>query len=92
MTADSYCQRGYHVHLLDCKKFFEALEIAQLQSFSLDEDTLRKRIFSEVAYIGSGVRKRFKKEDVYSRKIISSTYLSDEFIDLYVEQPRHFGS
>lgn len=93
LTAASYCQRGYHVHLLDCKRFFEALEIAQLRSFSLDEETFRKRIFSEGAYVGSGVRKRFKKkEDIYSRKIISSSFLEEEFIDLYGPQPRHFGS
>jgi len=93
LTAASYCQRGYQVHLLDCKRFFEALEIAQLQSFSLNEETFWKRIFSEGAYVGSGVRKQFEKnEDIYSRKIISSSYLGDEFIDLYGEQPPHFGS
>jgi restriction system protein len=62
LTAASYCQRGYHVHMLDCKRFFEALEIAQLQSFSLNEETFWKRIFSEAAYVGSGIRKRFKKK------------------------------
>lgn len=93
LTAANYCQRGYHVHLLDCKKFFEALEIAQVHSFSLNEETFWKRIFSEGAYVGSGVRKRFKKkEDIYSRKIISSSYLADEFIDLNGEQPLHFGA
>jgi restriction system protein len=93
LTAASYCQRGYHVHLLDCKRFFEALEIAQLRSFSLDEETFRKRIFSKGAYVGSGDRKRFrKKEDIYSRKIISSSFLEEEFIDLYGPQPPHFGS
>lgn len=93
LTAESYCQRGYHLQLLDCKRFFEALEIAQLRSFSLDEETCRKRIFSEGAYVGSGALKRFrKKEDIYSRKIVSSSFLADEFIDLYGEQPRHFGS
>ena len=93
LTAASYCHKGYHVHLLDCKRFFEALEIAQLQSFSLNEETFWKRIFSDGAYVGSGVRKPFKKkEDIYSRKIISSSYLTDEFIDMYGEQPLHFGS
>jgi hypothetical protein len=93
LTAASYCQRGFQVHLLDCKRFFEALEIAQLHSFSLNEETLWKRVFSEGAYVGSGVQKRFKKkEDIYSRKIISSAYLADEFIDLYGEQPLHFGA
>jgi len=93
VTAERYGKQGYPVRLLDCKRFFEALEIAQLRSFSLDTETLWKRILSESAYVGSGVLKPFEeKEDIYSRKIISSIYLSNEFIDLYGEQPRHYGS
>jgi len=93
LTAERYGARGYPVQLLDCKRFFEALEIAQSQAFNLRAETLWKRILSESAYVGSGVLKRFrKKEDIYSRKIISSVYLTDEFIDLYGAAPRHFGS
>lgn len=93
LTAERYGEQGYPVQLLDCERFFEALEIAQLQSFSLDTEMFWKRIFSDSAYVGSGVLKGFEeKEDIYSRKIISSIYLPDEFIDLYGEQPHHYGS
>lgn len=92
-TAERYCQRGCHLSLFDCKRFFEALDIAQLRSFDLDWDTIRKRIFRKGAYVGSGLLKPFvEKEDIYSRKITSSSFLAEEFIDLYGEQPVHYGA
>lgn len=92
-TAETYGELGRPVRLLDCERFFEALEIAQLQSYELDVETFWKRIFSESAYVGSGALKPFEeKEDIYSRKITSTVYLADEFIDLYGPQPPHTGS
>jgi restriction system protein len=93
-TADKYKGLGYPIRLLDCQKFFDALEIAQLQQFSLDEEFFWKKIFSKGAYIGSGVEKPFmQKENIYSREVISTVTVSSDLIDLRDEpMPSHFGA
>lgn len=90
-TAEKYTHMGHPIRLLDCRRFLEALEIAQLKQFNLDGKTFSKRVLAKGAYVGSGIEKPFvEKEDIYSRRIISSAYLTSELFDLNEEQIPHF--
>lgn len=93
-TAEKYTDLGYPIKLLNCEAFFEALEIAQLKSFGLDDEGFWRRIFAKGVYIGSGLEKPFQeKENIYEREIISTLMTSSDLLDLRNEpMPSHFGA
>jgi restriction system protein len=89
-TAKKFSRLGYPIKLIDCKKFFEALEIAQIKQFNITEEYVKNKVLCDGAYLGDGIEKPFEvKEDIYSRQIIGSIYTKNELIDLHAKQVSH---
>ncbi len=83
-TAKKLSSIGYPIELIDVERFLNALGIAQLNSFEFDRERITSYLMTPGVRLGSGSNKDFTLgEDLREREIVASTFLKEDFIDLY---------
>lgn len=74
---------GYPVELVDAGRFLQALGIAQIKSFTLDDKHYASCMLSRRIHLGSGVEQQFVAgENLADRTVVAQVMLAADFIDL----------
>jgi restriction system protein len=82
-TAQKSTSIGYPIELIDSKRFLNALGIAQVNSFKLNNEQITSYVLSSGAFMGVGSHKDFNLgEDLREREIVASVWTKEELIDL----------
>jgi len=83
-TAKRLARIGYPVELVDAERFLQALGIAQIKSFTLDDKHYASCILSRGVHLGSGVKQQFVAgENLAERPVVAQIMLTADLIDLY---------
>jgi restriction system protein len=83
-AAAKYATIGYPIELVNASGFLEALGVAQIKTFVLDNDRINKYVLSYAHHLGSGIHKEFVPgEDLTERPIAIQILVRDELIELY---------
>jgi restriction system protein len=86
-AAARYASIGYPIKLMNASGFLEALGIAQIKTFVLDDERITKYVLTHGHHLGSGIHKEFVPgEDLTDRPIAIQTLVRDELIELYGEE------
>ncbi|HEY0152503.1 MAG TPA: restriction endonuclease [Longimicrobium sp.] len=89
-AAAKYATKGYPIELVNASGFLEALGIAQITKFEINDERITKYVLSVGHHLGSGVHKEFVPgEDLTERPIAIQTHTRDELIELYGEAADH---
>lgn len=85
-AAGKTARIGYPIELLDAERFLQALGIAQIKSFMLDDHHYASYILSEGVHLGSGRERQFVAgENLVDRPVAAQVMLTADLIDLYGE-------
>ena len=83
-VAKRLARIGYPIALLDAERFLQALGIAQIKSFTLDDKRYASYILSRGVHLGSGMEQQFVTgENLTDRPVVIRAMLATDFIDLY---------
>jgi len=81
-TADGFAQIGLPIKLVDARRFLEALGVAQVASFGIDQERLNRYVLSTAHHLGTGLHREFVPgENLTDRPVIVRAYGIDEPID-----------
>lgn len=82
-TAQKLSTIGHPIELIDAKGFLEALGIAQLETFHLDNERFISYLRSTGVHLGSGLARGLEEgEDLNQRPVLARVMPGQDFIDL----------
>jgi restriction system protein len=82
-TAKRFREIGYPVELIDAKRFFEALGIAQLKFTEISSERINSYVLSPGVHVGSGSFKEFVEgENLVARPVVAMIFTRDELLEV----------
>jgi restriction system protein len=82
-TAERFGALGLPIELINAKRLFEALGIAQLKTASITAERINSYILSSGAHVGSGITKEFVEgENLLDRPVVATIFLRDELLEI----------
>ena len=82
-AAERFTALGRPVELIDARRFFDALGIAQIKNIDITDERISSYVLAPCAHLGSGLTKEFVEgEDLRARPIVSTIFTRSELLEI----------